>query len=167
MENDGLHRPCQPRRHAGPDYRPLDVLPQDEDALHGRARHDSRCHSHHRLLHPPCQPDELRNHRQTDRRALGIHLRARRHAAPPSGTALRSHRLLHLLPGDGLAIQTRTEETRDQARNRFQHHQAEINHRAGRSLPALSPRFLLRTLPDGDFHLPLLHRVPERKPGEL
>lgn len=41
--------------------------------------------------------------------------------------------LLHLLPGDGLAIQTRTEETRDQARNRFQHHQAEINHRAGRS----------------------------------
>ena len=28
--------------------------------------------------------------------------------------ALRSHRLLHLLPGDGLAIQTRTEETRDQ-----------------------------------------------------
>ncbi|MCO7112056.1 prolipoprotein diacylglyceryl transferase [Bacteroides uniformis] len=40
----------------GPDYRPLDVLPQDEDALHGRARHDSCCHSHHRLLHPPCQP---------------------------------------------------------------------------------------------------------------
>ena len=34
-------------------------------------------------------------------------------------------------------------------------------------LPALSPRFLLRTLPDGDFHLPFLHRVPERKPGEL
>ena len=76
-------------------------------------------------------------------------------------------RLANLLPGDGLAIQTRTEETRDQARNRFQHHQAEINHRAGRSLPALSPRFLLRTLPDGDFHLPFLHRVPERKPGEL
>ena len=114
LENDGLHRPCQPRRHAGPDYRPLDVLPQDEDALHGRARHDSRCHSHHRLLHPPCQPDELRNHRQTDRRALGIHLRARRHAAPPSGTALRSHRLLHLLLRDGLAIQTRTEKTRNQ-----------------------------------------------------
>ena len=54
--------------------------------------------------------------------------------------------------GNGLAIQTRAEETRDQARNRFQHHQAEINRRAGRSLPALSPRFLLRTLPDGDFH---------------
>ena len=26
------------------------------------------------ILHPPCQPDELRNHRQTDRHALGIHL---------------------------------------------------------------------------------------------
>ena len=79
----------------GPDYRPLDVLPQDEDALHGRARHDGCCHSHHRLLHPPCQPDELRNHRQTDRRTLGIHLRTGRHVAPPSGTATLSHRLLH------------------------------------------------------------------------
>lgn len=30
LEDDGLHRPCQPRRHAGTHYRPLDVLPQDE-----------------------------------------------------------------------------------------------------------------------------------------
>ena len=33
---------------------------------------------------------------------------------PPSGTALRSHRLLHFLLGNGLAIQTRAEETREQ-----------------------------------------------------
>ena len=29
---------------------------------------------HHRLLHPPCQPDELQKSSATDRRALGIHL---------------------------------------------------------------------------------------------
>ena len=28
-------------------------------------------------------------------------------------------------------------------------------------------RFLLRPLPDGNLPLPFLHRVPERKPGEL
>ena len=75
--------------------------------------------------------------------------------------------LLHLLFRDGLAIQTRAEKTRNQARNRLQHHQAEINRRASRGFPTLSPRFLLRPLPDGNLPLPFLHRVPERKPGEL
>ena len=58
---------CQSRRYAGTDYRPLDVLPQNQDALYGCAGHDSRSHTCHRLLHPPCQPDELRDYRQAGR----------------------------------------------------------------------------------------------------
>jgi len=49
----------------GLDNRPLAILPQDEAPLYGRAGYDCRSYSNHRLLHPPCQPDELRNHRQT------------------------------------------------------------------------------------------------------
>ena len=63
-----------------------------------------------RLLHPPCQPDELRNNRYADQCPLGICIRTRRYAAPPSGTALRSNSLFYLLPGHGLPVQTRTEE---------------------------------------------------------
>ncbi len=77
MENDGIRRTCQPRRYAGLIIALWMYCRKTKDALYGRAGHDSRCHSHHRLLHPPCQPDELRNHRQTDRCALGIRLRAR------------------------------------------------------------------------------------------
>ena len=69
-----LRRACQSRRYAGTDYRPLDVLPQNQDALYGCAGHDSRSHTCHRLLHPPCQPDELRDYRQAGRCALGFRL---------------------------------------------------------------------------------------------
>ena len=74
LEMDGIRRTCQSRRYAGTDYRPLDVLPQNKDALYGRAGHDSRGHAYHRLLHPPCQPDELRDYRPADRCTLGVRL---------------------------------------------------------------------------------------------
>ena len=40
--------------------------------LAGVEKDDSRSHPHLRLLHPPCQPDELRNHRQANRYPLGF-----------------------------------------------------------------------------------------------
>ena len=33
------------------------ILPQDETPLYGRAGYDCRSYSNHRLLHPPCQPE--------------------------------------------------------------------------------------------------------------
>ena len=50
----------------------MDVL--DIIAVHGRAGHHRRGRAHLRLLHPPGQPDELRNHRQSHHGALGFHL---------------------------------------------------------------------------------------------
>ncbi len=45
------------------DDRPLALLPEDQNALHGCSGYDCRSHSYHRLLHPSGQPDEFGNHR--------------------------------------------------------------------------------------------------------
>ena len=127
-----LRRACQSRRYAGTDYRPLDVfLLQNQDALYGCAGHDSRSHTCHRLLHPPCQPDELRDYRQAGRCARAF-VFERVDAAPPSGTALRGNRLLHLLPGHGLPVQARTKAAGKQAQNGLQHHQSQVHRSANR-----------------------------------
>ena len=83
-----LRRTGQPRRYDRLDACPLALRQENETEYHACTgqhchRHSSQCH-----VHPSGQPDELGNHRQTDRRALGFRLRARRHAATPSRPAL-------------------------------------------------------------------------------
>jgi|GEM_PF-7834 len=72
-----LRRTGQPRRYDRLDACPLALRQENEIEHHARTgqhchRHSGQCH-----VHPSGQPDELGNHRQADRRALGFRLRAR------------------------------------------------------------------------------------------
>ena len=59
LEMDRLCRSRQSWRYARFDDSPMDVLPQDENALYGRIGYDCRVNSYLRLLHPSCQSDEF------------------------------------------------------------------------------------------------------------